>query len=322
MKNLFLITVLSIATFGFSQIPTDNLLAYYKFENTVEDASGNNRHGTISGNPTYTLGVDGQALDFDGINDFVQILNSNDLVLEDFTISAWVRWDGDPEAEGSWAIISNWYGGSTYEHYGLRMGTIEPGILFNHAVIFYDDGSAWDWVYGYKEEISNVGWHCITGVVEAGVSGKIYLDGYLVGEDYTSIPTQINPTGDLYIARDGYGDGSTAPVERWNGAIDEIRIYNRVLTEEEIIDIYEDTPTLVKRIDNQDNQISILPNPSNGLFSVKAKGLEKVEVYNITGKQILSVNSSVLDLTEYPNGIYFVKVYMEGKFQTKRIVLN
>ena len=324
MKNALLFCMLLVTIMGFSQIPTDNLLVHYKFENSVDDASGNNRHGTIYGNPSYTLGVSGQALDFDGINDYVIIHNSDDLVLENFTISAWVRWDGDPSAEGSWAVISNWYGGASYEHYGLRMGTIQPQIPFNHAVIFYDDGTEWDWVYGYKEEISNVGWHSITGVVEAGVFGKIYLDGYLVGEDYTSIPFQINPTGDLYIARDGYGDGiATYQCERWNGAIDEVRIYNRVLTEGEIIDIFEDTPTAIKKIESQYSDISIFPNPSGGIFTINLNFEPlAVDIYDITGKKVLETTKNVFDLKAETKGIYIVKIKTKNQTYTKRIVLE
>jgi len=323
LLNLFLIT-LSIQLF--SQIPVDNLEAYYKFENSVEDNSGNNRHGTIFGNPIYVTGIDGLALKFDGINDFVQIINSSDLILQNFTISAWVRWEGDPDADGSWAIISNWYGGSNYQHYGLRMGTIQPDIPFNHAVIFYDDGSEWDWVYGYKEEISNEGWHSVIGVIEAGIIAKIYLDGYLVGEDDTSIPTEINPTGDLFIARDGNGDGSTAPVERWNGSIDEIRIYNRALTETEIIDIYEDTPTSIK-VENNKADFSIFPNPSKGLFKLSANNIKKVRVFDITGQEVTNTttqnpNKQTIDLTNQPKGIYFVNVITQSKIGIIRILLE
>lgn len=320
--NLFL-TLLSIQLF--SQIPTDSLVAYYKFENNVEDNSGNNRHGTIIGNPSYVIGVDGQALDFDGVNDYVQILNSDDLILQSFTISAWVRWEGAPDVEGSWAIISNWYGGGTYQHYGLRMGTIAPGIPFNHAVIFYDDGTAWDWVYGYKEEVSSGGWHSITGVVEAGVYAKIYFDGSLVGEDNTSIPSQINPTGDLYIARDGFGE-SPAPVERWNGSIDEIRIYDRVLTESEIIDIYEDTPTSIKTVKNT-NEFELFPNPTNGLFTIHSNSMKQIKVFDITGKNVINlitVNPSeqIVDLTNQSKGIYFVNIISKSKNEMIKLIIE
>lgn len=320
--NLFLF-LLSIQLF--SQIPMDSLVAYYKFENNVEDNSGNNRHGTIFGNPLYTLGVDGQALSFDGVNDYVQILNSEDLILQSFSISAWVRWEGLPDMEGSWAVISNWYGGGYYQHYGLRMGTIAPGIPYNHAVIFYDDGSAWDWVYGHKGELSDGGWHSIIGVVEAGVYAKIYLDGSLVGEDFTSIPTEINPTGDLFIARDGYGDGVNGPVERWNGSIDEIRIYNRALKEFEIVEIYGGAPTSIKLVKNT-KEFNIYPNPTSGVFTISGENVKTILISDITGKIVLekavNTNQIDIDLSGYPKAVYLIKVATEEGIGVKKLVLK
>ena len=257
---------------------------------------------------------------------WVKILNSDDLSLQSFTISAWVRWEGNLNAEGSWAIISNWYGGSYYQHYGLRMGTIQPEIPFNHAVIFYDDGTDWDWVYGYKEDVSNQAWHSITGVVEAGVFAKIYFDGYLVGEDYTSIPSLVNPTGDLFIARDGNGDGILGPVERWNGSIDEIRIYDRALSEVEVIDIYEDTPVSVKLLKDTNNKI-LFPNPSQGLFTIRGDNTTNISVLNIAGKKVINIskindNEQIIDLTNQAKGIYFISITSKSESNLIKVLIE
>ncbi len=309
-----------------AQLPTNGLVAHYKFENSVADSSGYDRNGTIFGNPTYVEGFNGKALSFDGINDYVRIFNSDDLVLQSFSISAWVRWEGDPDLEGSWAIISNWYGGSYFQHYGLRMGTIAPGIPYNHAVLFYDDGSEWDWVYGYKEELSDGKWHLITGVLQAGEYAKVYFDNHLVGIDLTSIPNQINPTGDLFIARDGYGDGlASNPCDRWHGSIDEIRIYNRVLTGDEITDIYEDIPSAVSEIENNKDGI-LFPNPTNGLFSIQSKDAQQIKVFDITGKNILNLipQNSIeqIDLSYQPKGVYFVNIISKNKNEVKKLIIE
>ncbi len=325
MKNLLLGLLLSLLSASlFSQ--TEGLVAYYKFENTVADSSGNNRNGTIFGSPTYVEGIDGKALNFDGENDYVRILNSNNLVLQSFTISAWVKWEGTPNADGSWGIVSNWYGGSDYQHYGLRMGTIAPGIPFNHAAFFYDDGTEWDWVYGYKEELSDGNWHLITGVLESGAYAKVYFDKYLVGEDTTSIPTEINPTGDLFIARDGHGDGlATHPCDRWNGSIDEVKIYNRVLTHDEIIDVYENTPTSANTLEKA-SKCTIYPGKTKGFFRVYSESMQQIKVFDITGKNVLNIKpqntTEQIDLSHQSKGIYFVNIISKAKHEVKKIVIE
>jgi hypothetical protein len=76
------------------------------------------------------------------------------------------------------------------------------------------------------------------------------------------------------------------------------------------------------------NDISIYPNPTNGLVSI-ATNLFTYERYNVSvtdvhGKLLMSVeNTNTLDLSELPNGVYFVSVLTEsGKNENKKIVLN
>ena len=73
---------------------TAGLVAYYPFNGNANDASGNENHGTILGNPDFISGVNGNGMVFDGIDDYVEILNRLNLT-DDFTISSWIKADGD-----------------------------------------------------------------------------------------------------------------------------------------------------------------------------------------------------------------------------------
>ncbi|WP_298117969.1 T9SS type A sorting domain-containing protein [Flavobacterium sp.] len=71
--------------------------------------------------------------------------------------------------------------------------------------------------------------------------------------------------------------------------------------------------------------ISIYPNPSNGIFNIASGNLsiEKVEVYDVTGKVIKSNstgNNSSIDLTDASSGIYFVKITANEQSTVKRII--
>ena len=70
-----------------------SLIGYWKFNEgsgtTVEDSSGNGNDGTINGDATWTTGKNGGGLDFDGLDDYVDV---GDIDLTDaFTIAAWIK---------------------------------------------------------------------------------------------------------------------------------------------------------------------------------------------------------------------------------------
>ena len=87
-------------------------------------------------------------------------------------------------------------------------------------------------------------------------------------------------------------------------------------------------------LSNQDfelKNIAIYPNPSTGLFTVSTgnKAIDKVAVYDVSGKVVLSANNfsnansqTILDMKNVSGGIYFVKISSEGQSIVKRIIKN
>jgi len=74
------------------------------------------------------------------------------------------------------------------------------------------------------------GWHLVTATFD-GTTARLYVDNAQVASDTFSAPPNTNFP--LYIGR-YYG----ASAYGWNGAIDEVRLYNRALTPTEVIAIY------------------------------------------------------------------------------------
>src|SRR3989344_3356700 len=70
-----------------------SLVAHYTFDDTANDASGNNNHGTVSGGATYVEGKIGRALSFDGVDDQVNAGQVFSSAPQAFTLSAWVKWN-------------------------------------------------------------------------------------------------------------------------------------------------------------------------------------------------------------------------------------
>jgi len=76
-------------------------------------------------------------------------------------------------------------------------------------------------------------WHHLTGVVKKGEYVKIYMDGQLVAQDTTLVGYTANRSSPLYFARRGRGN------HYFNGFIDEVKLYGKAMSQEQIQEIYQ-----------------------------------------------------------------------------------
>ncbi len=68
------------------------------------------------------------------------------------------------------------------------------------------------------------------------------------------------------------------------------------------------------------NNISIYPNPTTGVFTIKAEEVESIEVINIQGKQIYKGKETEIDLSTQPKGIYIIKVITDKQTITQKLI--
>jgi len=103
------VLVLDIALTSIASAADANLVAWWKMDNdgtgTIKDYSGNNRDGTIQGDPQFVPGIDGDALEFDGDGDFVVIEGFKGIFGDGtntppFSITAWIRKEGPVGGDG------------------------------------------------------------------------------------------------------------------------------------------------------------------------------------------------------------------------------
>ncbi|WP_394759220.1 T9SS type A sorting domain-containing protein, partial [Flavobacterium sp.] len=147
-------------------------------------------------------------------------------------------------------------------------------------------------------------------------------------------------------------DCNNCPGGQWTGTDTALKLYSYPLTsligqsnvifrivfhsDESVnqLGVVADNFVIEGTLSNEDfelKNIAIYPNPSTGLFTVSTgnKAIDKVEVYDVTGKIVLSVNNfsgvnsqSILDMRNVSNGIYFVKISSENQNIVKRIIKN
>ena len=159
----------------------------------------------------------------------------------------------------------------------------------------------------------------IGSVIEIGIDGNKQYRYTLCGEGYLSQNSQTEQ----------FGIGTNTSVDyvkvKWLSGLVDV-LYNMPANQE--IQITEGTAPL--SIDNSvDDTLSIYPNPTHGLINIKAgRGIDRVEVINVLGQQILSIdraglNDMTVDLSALRSGLYIFKLYAKnGSFHLRRIVKN
>jgi hypothetical protein len=201
------------------------LVATYSFnENagtTITDSTGLGHTGTISGATWITQGKFGNALSFDGVNDWVTISDANDLdFTTGFTLEAWVY----PTANGggSWrnVMIKERSSGEVYNLYANADTNAPTAFVIAAAAPFtYLD------VRGTSQLPLNTWTHLALTFDNATV--RLYVNGSQVGTRAVAGPL-LTSTGVLRVGGNGVWG------EFFAGRIDEVRIYNRALSGAEI----------------------------------------------------------------------------------------
>ncbi len=203
--------------------PQGDLVAHYTFDegsgDTLRDQSGNENHGEIHGAEFVKVGK-GHALRFDGKDDFVDCGNGPAFDLtETVSLEAWVYPAAMPTAH--LGILGKGIGsyGLTYYVYGDCHLYISNG----HQTA---DGPL---VPGT--------WQHIVGTFD-GLNIRLYINGELKGSLLLDGPAKIRKDDSLFIGSRSPWDGHR---EHFYGIIDEVRIYNRALSEDEVRNHYDDT---------------------------------------------------------------------------------
>ena len=212
------------------------LVARYLFNGNARDTSGYGNHGTEHNGVVLTADRFGQAdnaYKFDGVDDYILINDSHSLDLTSaITISAWIRPDTCPQPEDGSAIIRK--GAHDTTNYYIFFNGGNNGLTFSIILEtnYYGVTSEW-WLT--PEKVGK--WFNIVSVYN-GLTGiaELYSNGIRIA-DITGMPpsAQVNDKP-LSI---GSAKSYTGLYDcNFQGAIDDIRIYNRALSDAEILAIY------------------------------------------------------------------------------------
>lgn len=193
------------------------------------DASGNGNIGTLINGPTPAIGKLGQALSFDGVNDYVTMNNANGIFGDTGSIAFWVKSTTDADAR-MWRLEDVTLTGMTIE-----IGNGAAAVLTNELItIFWNpNGTRVGYTTTNRNELFDGNWHHIA-ITADNVSYKIYLDGI---SKTVTVGSGSN-SGQWPKADGGSFYHSISDTKFLNGTLDDVRIYNRALNSDEIKRLY------------------------------------------------------------------------------------
>jgi hypothetical protein len=223
--------------------PTSGLVAYYPFNGDARDESGNGNDGTVYGATPATdrFGHASSAYSFDGTSDYIDCGNKPSLnIVAALTISAWVYTDQtDDNSDHAIVAKTNLDVPEVQYHlmYHYFTGTWRERVYDTNGEIgltYYDPST------GFVDNLSDTKiplgrWVHIAGTYD-GAKTKIFVDSVLDKEYDAAIP-QLN-SNSVSMSIGGHSAGSIR--EYLKGSLDDLRIYNRALSPEEIDSLYHE----------------------------------------------------------------------------------
>ena len=202
---------------------------------TATDSEDSN-NGTISASGLWVSGINGSALDLEADSyNYININHNNNLdITSNITIEAWVK----PESLGDWdEIVSKRNDQTGYANYILRFSN-------TGALQFYWKNSGWQ-VYTADGSYNTGQWYHIIATKSGTALPVIYINGSEVSGSCTysenscdCLNAMLSDSNDLNIGA-GIGDLGS-PDWFFDGIIDEVSIYDSILTADEVLTRYND----------------------------------------------------------------------------------
>ncbi len=286
MKKVIILT--SLIFFGiynlYSQIPTDSLIGFWPFNGNADDLSVNNNNGTVNGATLVPdrFGNNNSAYYFDG-SDYISIPHSTTLNMQDsLSFSVWVK----PESLSGTRMVFGKSNYTTKTNYLLR---IKPSGYIQ-------------WEYnGYTNTDSvplqiNTWSHIVVTASGPGQVKRVYINNQLVKETLTSSGPFGMITNPFTIGYASYGS------EYFVGAIDDIRMYNKVLSDSEIDALFNESCNLTSSI--TETACDSYTAPDGQIYT--SSGIKTAVIPNATGCDstiTIDLKINTVDVSVTQNGI-------------------
>ncbi|KPA17873.1 Laminin G, subdomain protein 2 domain protein [Candidatus Magnetomorum sp. HK-1] len=232
----------------------NGLIAHYEFENNLNDSSGN-EYNIISSTQNYKDCVIGKGIQLNNMlavdSEISKNILSSSIYKKQFSISCWAKFNSINNSYNQ--IITNFDNSqSSPKNYCFQLVRVRSGLTaYKNKLIFQIENGSNRYTISSKNEMkSNTNYFCTVSLDTNQL--KLYINGEL--QDLIIIEGTINELSNPIYLGDAKGID-----EKLNGTIDDLRIYNRALTQTEINALYFlGTGQIVNNITEQNTQNSDL----------------------------------------------------------------
>lgn len=317
------IAELTLSTTGEVDAGEPGLVAYYPLDGNADDATPYKNNGTIGGDPQFDVPTHANGgsnyLKFDGDQDSVKINNAVQLISDYTTVAFWIQVNDINIADAESYILDfgHWnerWKISLPQHLRIVWTTNSNTTQFPNLISDMDSKDGNELVKGFW-------WYVV--MVHDGVNDQIYINGELVNSK--PAPGKLNTTDNIFCMGSNPVEGG----QYFNGGLDEVKIYNKALTAEEISKLYETGTTA--GIHKPDPKLGIYikdiyPNPTQNILTINhnlpaGKSL-KLRIMDAAGRQVNQINYDAgqlpahhiqLTTKELNPGVYFINFLIDGK---------
>lgn len=287
-----------------SYVPTNDVTAWWSFENNALDLSQNGHDGVVNGAVSINdrSGNVNSAYNFQGVsNHYIQVQNSSKLNFnggEDYSIAFWIKIEDNPANGLHSGVLSKWTENQNTTSYPYRVGTTDLGNGSSEIVwVNYDNSTQVQ--NTLPDTITNKRYHHVVYIMR---SNEIFM--YVNGAFKKSMITQngtFQNDSDVFI-----GKRNVSGPRCFKGTIDEMGIWSRALTECEVKALYFSSPLY-------NNNVSL--NSNNGLLTVNSNGQNNsYQWFECTGTGIQNIAGATNSSYQTTSiGYYGVEITMNDE---------
>jgi hypothetical protein len=321
MKNLYFLFFFSFFLTSINaQIDLENgLVAYYPFDGNANDASGNGHDGIVNGATLSDdqFGNPESAYTFDGVDDFIQVADHVNLRFfeTDYSIAFWVKVN-DFSDYLTHAILSKRQGGVANGYLFQMFGT-NHNQGFSQGSLDYITSGGFDPHIMTEETIGTNEWtHYVMRYDYSEQMAQLFMNGELVSENSINSPNS-NANADLFMGKDELTEGVLFQTITefdyyggyfFNGALDQIRQYSRLLSNDEIEALQLRTSSSIETLASQ---IKIFPNPVTNILFIQNENdvVEQMVLTSLSGRIVYKGKlKKELDVNGISSGIYLLQL--------------
>ena len=286
---------------------------------TTKDAGNYNNNGVLNNGIAWGSGAyntAGSSVILDGIDDYITVPNTSLMnnLQHSFTISAFIKADNFINWGGIVSKGTNTTGSTPFSLTTWSDGTVR--FIANVGAL---TGAVGTGMWNSKGKLTTGIWNYVA-VTYDGTTLKFYINGNLDSEVGIHMTLGLN-NEPIVIGCDFFGGD-----EYFKGSIDEVSVYSRVLSANEIQAINQDEITNINNISNED--LFIYPNPASNQLIINNSELRinEIIIADMQGLIIYTckdsfVGSKTIDLSDVTNGMYFITIWGNNINQTKKIMI-